>query len=380
MPNPRVTQLDPDSQTIDFGIGQPAFNLLPLELIRDAAARRLARGDREFLNYGYEQGDGVFREALSAFLQQQASYEASAENLMVTAGASQALDLICTHFARPGDTVFVEEPTYFLALRIFAERRLHALPVPSGPQGLDLDALQTLLAQRRPAFLYIVPTFQNPSGVTLPASSRARLVRLAQEHDFYVVADEVYHLLHYDQAPPPPLAQHTAGSERVLSLGSFSKILAPGLRLGWIQAAPTLLQRLTGSGLLDSGGGLNPFTSNVVRAILEQEQLAPHLAHLKVVYRRRAACMDAALQQHLGKNVSYTKPNGGFFFWITLASEAGALALLPAAREHGVAFQPGANFSATRGCQNCLRLSFTFYDEAQIEEGIARLAAAFTSM
>lgn len=369
----RVSQLEPDASMIDLGIGQPAFDLLPLDLLREAAAERLSQGDTAFLNYGYEQGDGYFRQALARFLQQQAGYDASPEMLMVTSGASQALDMICTHFARPGDTVFVEEPTYFLALRIMNDRRLNVVSVPTGADGLDLDALEALLARQRPAFLYTVPTFQNPSGVTLPAAQRERLLSLAQAHDFYVVADEVYHLLDYGEAPPPPLGRYASGG-RVLSLGSFSKILAPGLRLGWIQAAPTLLQRLTGSGLLDSGGGLNPFTANVVRPILEQGRLAPHIAWLKEIYSRRSARMDAALQQNLGDGVYYAKPKGGFFFWVALPQEAQAL--LSVARQHGVAFQPGSKFSASGGCRTHARLCFAFYDEATIERGVARLAKA----
>lgn len=376
MSNSRITQLDPDPNVIDFGIGQPALELLPLELVREAAARRLAGEERGFLNYGYEPGSGPFRELLSAFLRQHGAYDTTAGGLMVSNGASQGLDLICTHFARPGDVVFVEEPTYFLALRVLAERRLRPVPVPVGAQGIDMDALEGMLAQQRPAFLYTVPTFQNPTGVTLPAQKRARLAQLAAEHDFYIVADEVYHLLDFGSAPPPPLANY-AGSERVLSLGSFSKILAPGLRLGWIAAAPTLLQRLTSSGLLDSSGGLNPFTSAIIGALLEQRQFAPHIAWLNSVYAKRAACMDQALRRHFGENIGYAKPKGGFFFWLTLPESVDTSEQRPAARQMGVGYQPGANFSASGGCRNCMRLSYAFYDQAQIEEGVARLARLF---
>jgi len=369
----RITQLDPDSTTIDFGIGQPGFDLLPLDLIREAAALRLAEGDTTLLNYGYEQGDGSFLQALAGFLQPRYGFEVSPATLMTTTGASQALDLICTHFARPGDTVFVEEPTYFLALRIFAERRLNVVCVPTGEQGLQLDALEALLKKHQPAFLYTVPTFQNPSGFTTSAAHRRQLVELAQEHDFFIVADEVYHLLSYAQEPPAPLAQG-AGSGRVLSLGSFSKILAPGLRLGWIQAAPALLRRLTGSGLLDSSGGLNPFTSGVARVIIEEGWLDAHVAQLKDIYRRRVACMASALAHHLGPSVRYATPNGGFFFWVALPEGTDARELLPRARQREVSFRPGANFSGTGGCRHYMRLSFTFFDEEKIERGIARLA------
>lgn len=369
----RVTQLEPKADEVDFGIGQPDFGLLPLDLLREGAAARLSQGDNAFLNYGYEQGDGAFRQVLAQFLQGQASYGATPQNLMITCGASQGLDMICTHFARAGDTVFVEEPTYFLALRVFADRRLKVVPVPTDEEGLQMGALEAHLARQRPAFLYTVPTFQNPSGVTLPAARRERLLQLAQAHDFVVVADEVYHLLNYEGEPPAPLGSYTGG-ERVLSLGSFSKILAPGLRLGWIQAAPALLQRLTRSGLLDSGGGLNPFTSNVVRPIIEQGKLGEHIARLKAVYGRRRTMMDEALQRHLGQKARYSKAQGGFFFWVSLDGVEDTQALLPLAQEKGVAFQPGAKFSATGGCRNAMRLCFTFYDDEAIGRGVRRLA------
>ncbi len=373
MSQPRVTQLNPPPELIDLGIGQPGIDMLPLELLREAAGRALAREEREFLNYGLEQGDGYLRRALADFLRAQADFDVHPEWLMITTGSSQGLDLICTHFARPGDTVFVEEPTYFLALRIFAERGLNVAPAPMGSEGLDLDGLQEMLERQQPAFLYTVPTFQNPSGVTLPEARREELAQMAREYDFFVVADEVYHLLNYGPAPPRPLA-HYAGSERVLSLGSFSKILAPGLRLGWIQAAPSLLRTLTSSGLLDSGGGLNPFTSHVVRAVLEEDRLAPHIAELKEVYARRAAVMDQALQTHLGSRVRYRSPQGGFFFWVRLPDGLDARELFSEAEEHGVAYQPGPNFSATGGCSNYARLCFTYYGEERIEEGVARLS------
>ena len=198
----------------------------------------------------------------------------------MTAGASQALDLICTLYTQPGDVVFVEEPSYFLALRIFADHRLRVVGVPTDAEGLRIDALEELLRQQRPAFLYTIPTHQNPAGFTLPLARRRRLVELAQQHGFLVVADEVYHLLSYGAPPPPPLASWAA-TGAVLALGSFSKILAPGLRLGWLQAAPEHIHRLVTSGLLDSGGGLNPFTSGLVRVALERGWQEEHLGRLR---------------------------------------------------------------------------------------------------
>jgi len=379
MTNIRTTQLDLNAEVIDLGIGQPGFDLLPVEMMRRAAEVRLSEGDATLLNYGYEQGDGYFRRALARFLEEAYGVPVTAGSLMTTAGASQALDMICTYFTQPGDTVFVEEPTYFLALRILADHRLNVLGLPTDEEGLDMEALEAGLQSRRPAFVYTVPTFQNPAGFTLPRARRERLLALSREYEFYVVADEVYHLLHYGEPPPPPLTS-LAESERVISVGSFSKILAPGLRLGWLQAAAPVLERLTGSGLLDSGGGLNHFTSNLVRVALEEGWQAAHLADLRSTYARRLRTMEEALVRHLGDVAHYVTPEGGFYFWLALAGRRPATAdvarLLERARAHKVSFKPGIQFSSRDGLRHSMRICFAFYDEASIERGIERLAAA----
>ncbi len=377
-PELRITQVNLAPGQIDLGVGQPGFDLLPLAVLRRAAAVALMAEDPACLNYGYEQGDGRFRHALAQFLTAEYGFSVAAGDLLVTNGASQGLDLICTLFTRPGDTVLVEEPTYFLALRIFADHGLRVVGIPTAHNGLDLDALEAILARHRPVLLYTIPTFQNPSGVTLPLDSRERLVALSAAHNFLIVADEVYQLLHYTVTPPPPLA-YWVESGRVLSLGSFSKILAPGLRLGWIQAAAPLLARLTGSGLLDSGGGLNPFTSNVVRIALEKGWQAAHLAHLRQTYQRRLAAMAAALASHLGGIARFTVPDGGFFFWVALDEGVDTAVLLPAAHQHQTGYQPGVKFSSRGTLRHYLRLSFAFYDEATLVSGTRRLQQVFSN-
>jgi len=369
-----VTQSETAADIIDFGLGHPGPDLLPLGLMAHAAATRLQGDDSSLLQYGHEQGDGYFRRGLAAFLARHYAAPVDMDELFVAGGASQALDLICTLYTRPGDVVFVEEPTYFLALRIFADHHLRAVSIPTDGNGLMPAALEDALAQHRPALLYTIPTFQNPSGVTLSLPRRQRLVELAQEHNFLIVADEVYHLLSYDAAPPLPLAAFAAGGH-VLGLGSFSKILAPGLRLGWVQAAPQHISRLVNSGLLDSGGGLNPFTSGIVLVALEEGWQDAHLTHVRQVYGRRANALSAALRTQLGELVSFTAPDGGYFHWLTLPEAYDGEMLFRQAAAHKVGFRPGARFSATGRLQHCLRLSFAHYDEAQLAEGVERLAA-----
>lgn len=370
----QITQLNIPPRMIDLGVGQPSISLLPLDKIKQAAEHRMNQGDASILQYGVEQGGGYFRHALSQFLSGGYRTAVDPDQLFITAGASQGLDLICTHFAQAGDTIFVEEPSYFLALRIFADHRLKIISLPIDENGLIIDALEEKLTEHNPAFVYTIPTFHNPSSVTMSASRRESLVHLSEKHRFLIIADEVYHLLAYTVTPPPPMVTYD-NTGAVLSLGSFSKILAPGLRLGWIQAKPALVNRLTQSGLLESGGGLNPFTSSLVQSALELGLQRDHLAYLKRVYRLRSKSLSTSLNDLLPPSVTFTEPGGGFFIWLRLPDGADTEALWIAARQRGVNFQPGPGFSSRRGLQNYLRLSFVYYDIEELREGSKRLAS-----
>jgi 2-aminoadipate transaminase len=376
MDSPRITQVDRTVDRIDFGIGQPGFDLLPHTILARAAAARFAEGDTDLLNYGYEQGDGRFRLALADFLTINYGSPVSADGLMITAGASQALDLICTQFTQLGDTVFVEEPSYFLALRILKEdHHLNVVSLPIDENGLRIDALEDALTRHRPAFVYTIPTFQNPTGYTLSAERREQLIALSQEHNFMIVADEVYHLLGYDAPPPPPLASFV-DQANVLSVGSFSKILAPGLRLGWIGAAPQTVQRFVRSGLVDSGGGLNHFTSNLVRVVLEKGWQGAYLRDLRQIYTQRIEVMHSALSTHFGDRLRYRVPQGGYFFWLELLTGADTVDLLSIAHDQGVGFVPGTRFSSQDGLRHHFRLSFAHFNAEVIQMGIEKLATA----
>ncbi len=377
----RTSQIAVEPNMIDFGLGQPGFDLLPAELMRRAAAQRLDGQDTTFLNYGYEQGGGYFRQALAGFLRSQYQQSVNTDDLFVTTGSSTALSLICTFFTRPGDVVFAEEPSYFLALRIFADHGLRVIGLPLDEEGVDLATLEAALSEHHPAFFYTVPTFQNPTGITLSAARRQTLVDLAVQHGFLIVADEVYHSLGYRATPPAPLAAYAA-SERVLSVGSFSKILAPGLRLGWIQSSPPLLKPFVECGLVDSGGGLNPFTSALVQTALEAGWQDEFLAGLIQTYGERSAALGKALEAELGEMADFTVPAGGFFFWLKLQGAAARLntdELLAVARAHHVGFQPGKRFSSQGGLSQSIRLSFSFYETAALVEGAGRLADAIAA-
>jgi len=375
-PFPTIQNLVPPD-VIDLGLGDPSLSLLPLDLIREAAQLRFSENDNSFLQYGAEQGDGHFRLALADFLSKGYGFDVSPESLFVTNGISNALDLICTLFTKAGDTIFVEEPSYFLALKIFADHHLNVVAVDTDENGLIIESLEEKIAEFRPKFLYLIPAFQNPTGHTLSQQRRERLVQLAQEHDFILTADEVYQLLSYTQKPPDSFAAYI-DVENVLSLGSFSKILAPGLRLGWIQAHPKTIKRFVVSGLLDSGGGLNPFTSAIVRGIIESGRLENNINKLINTYRSRLNIMNSALQEQL-PDLEFFVPAGGYFFWLRLPEKADARELRKNAQFFKVDFRPGTLFSSRNGLKNQIRLCFVHYEGDEIKEGIIRLRQCLES-
>ena len=362
----------PEPGTINFGVGQPSEDLLPVELLRTAADDFLRSAKPVELNYGERQGDIRFLETLATFLSDGYGTEVTAESLFVTAGNSQALDFVCALFTRPGDTVIVEEPSYFLAFKIFADHGLNIVSIPVDDQGMDIDRLEQELRRTRPKILYTIPSFHNPGGQSMSAARRTRLVELSREYDFLIAADEVYQLLWYKQAPPAALGT-MADKGNILSLGSFSKILAPGLRLGWIQTSQNLMEKLLDSGAVNSGGSLNHFTSHVVRHAIELGLQQSLLEDLRQAYSSRVQTMDTALTEHIGDLASWQRPEGGYFFWLKFSKDVDTTELRRKASEYQTGFQPGKNFSSNGGLRNYMRLSFAHYGEADIQDGVARL-------
>ncbi len=355
---------------IDLGLGNPPPALLPLDMLRQASETWFMRRDPACLQYGAEPGDGYFLLALADFLGRAYGFPVGMDSLFVTAGASSGLDLLCTLCTRPGDTIFVEEPSYFLALRIFTDHGLQTVPIRTDEAGLLIEDLEQKLKAGIPKLLYIIPTHQNPSGQTLSQERRERLLGLSEKFGFLVVADEVYHFLSYDGLPPRPFAGY-AHHASVISVNSFSKILAPGLRLGWIQANPETVQRLALCGLLDSGGGMNPFTSAVVRSLLENGSLEQNIAGLKNTYGARIPPLDAHLRRHLPQ-AEYQVPRGGYFFWVRLPG-VDTQSLQEKARAFNVDIRPGIRFSSQGSLREYFRLCLAYYEPDEIEEGLLRL-------
>ena len=366
----------PPADTINFGVGQPSADLMPLALVAEASESFFSSAESIELNYGVKLGDPRFLETLAGFLQAGYHSTVDSEELFVTGGNSQALDLVSSLFARPGDTVFVEEPSYFLAFKIFRDHDLNIVSIPMDKDGLLIDELEQALPLHKPAFLYTIPSFQNPSGLSTSENRRQQILQLAEKYEFLIVADEVYQFLYYGEEPPAAYGTMIE-SGRVLSLGSFSKILAPGMRLGWIQSSAALRNQLSTSGFVNSGGSINHISSLIVRQAIENGGLNEHIKKLRLSYGNRVQAMDDALHTHFGGIARWTRPEGGYFFWLEFDQSVKTKTLRKKAGEFKTGFQPGPLFTPNEGLDNYLRLSFAHYQEKEIHEGIGRLRKLF---
>lgn len=368
---------------IELRWGDPAPELLPTARLADATRYVMAEHGPDALNYGAERGPGRLLEALAGWLERTEGRARPVERLFITAGVSYGLDLICTLWTEPGDVMLVEAPTYHLALRVFRDHRLEILPVVGDADGLDPAALTDAVdrlrrAGRAPRFLYAAPTFANPTGITQSPGRRQALVVAAHQAGVTVLEDDVYRRLWYDDSPPPPLADFEP-SGGVIRLSSFSKIVAPGLRVGWLEAEPDVVTRLAGSGLLDSGGGFSHFAAHVVAGLLERGEMEPHIATLRAAYRARRDIMLRALVEHMPAGCTWKTPAGGFFIWLRLPEGYDSARLLQQAERAGVSYAPGGRFFPDEGPDRegarYLRLAFSLLRSEELAEGVARLGA-----
>ncbi|MBC8447036.1 MAG: PLP-dependent aminotransferase family protein [Chloroflexi bacterium] len=369
---------------LSFYYGHPDPEAFPLAELQAAIEATLQRHVPAALLYGPEQGPSLLLDILCQKLLQDEGLRLRREHLFITAGASQGLDLICRLWTRPGDAVLVEAPSYHEAIAVLRDYPVRLAAVPLDDEGLIVEALaerlQELRAEgRHAAFLYTIPTFQNPSGVTMSAARRQALAALARAEQLWIAEDDVYRDLCYEGTVPPSLFE-LAGGQSVLRLGSFSKTLAPGLRLGWVLAAPEAVARLAGSGLRHSAGGANPFTAYVVAEFCRAGHLEPHVARLVARYRARRDAMLEALAAAMPPGVTWTRPQGGFFLWLTLPEPLTARAVLVAAQARGITFPPGEPFFAEGGGERHIRLPFSYVNLPDIIRGMAILGQAIRAV
>lgn len=363
--------------TISFIYGLPDPATFPVQDMRRAADQVLRERPELALQYGPEQGYGPLIDYLRDKLAGEEGLALQRPQIMLTAGSAQALDHLCTLFTRPGDLVLVEAPTYHETLQLFRDHGLRPLQIPIDEDGLLVEELgQRLgaLARRgeRVRFLYTIPNFQNPSGITLAADHRRPVLELAERFDLLVVEDDVYRDLAYEGKVPPSLFA-LDGGRRVLRIGSFSKILAPGVRMGWLMGPVDLIERLINSGLRCMGGGANPFMANILATYCQQGLLEPHIERLCQVYRERRDAMLAVLAAYVPDDAGWTRPRGGFFVWLTLPEPLRAAEVADRAKAAGLLISVGDPFFAEMPIGQHLRLAFSYVSPARIREGIETL-------
>ncbi|MBI1766372.1 MAG: PLP-dependent aminotransferase family protein [Acidobacteria bacterium] len=348
----------------------PAAELFPLDEFRRSVERVLRRDGRALLQYGASGG----YEALQQYLQQQMALvgiRAEPDEMLLTSGCQQALDLLRQTLLQPGDEVIVENPTYPGALSLFCQPQYKCIGVPVDAQGLNLNALEEVLQRRRPKLIYVVPTFHNPTGVTMDLAARRRLLELAAQYRVPLVEDEIYRDLRYEGAALPSLkALDQYGV--VIYLNSFSKVSFPGLRVGWVVAPRLLIEHLQSLRQRTDMHG-NLLSQAALADFARQGLLNKHLQRCRRNYVQRRDALLTSLGKHLPTDSTWTQPEGGLAVWVRLPEGVNAEMLLAQAQLQNIYFTPGTRFYACGARTNTLRLSFTMVTAAQIEEGVKRL-------
>ena len=368
---------------ISFAGGFPDSAMFDVDGIREAATKALANEPGAALQYGATEGYQPLREQLAAFMQAKGAKDVAADQLIVTTGSQQALDLLGKCLVDPGSKAIVEGPTFLATIQCF---RLYGADLVSAPidgNGVQVDELERLIAQHKPKFVYLIPTFGNPSGAMLSLERRKRVLELAVKYQTLIVEDDPYGDLYFD-APPPPsllaLSDQVPGSrDWLVHCGSLSKVLSPGLRVGWMVAPPDLLGRAVMCKQF-SDAHTSTFAQATAAQYLAAGRMPATLARVRQVYGARAKAMGDALRSDLDDAIEFVQPQGGLFVWARLTGAGGKVKdgneFAQRAIEQGVAFVPGAPFYCANPDVSTLRLSFATADEAKIREGIARLGKA----
>jgi 2-aminoadipate transaminase len=358
-------------EVINFAGGLPAPELFDAAGIAATYRAVLAEEPARALQYSTTEGEPTLRAALADRTTAR-GLPTGPDDLLVTTGSQQALSLLATALLEPGDTVLVENPCYLAALQAFGFAGARVVPVPGDEHGVDPEALEELVVRERPKLLYTVPTFQNPTGRTLPAGRRAAVAAVAARRGLWIIEDDPYGELRYEGERVPWIASLAGAEDRTVLLGSFSKVMAPGLRLGWLRA-PGELRRACA--VAKQAADLHTPTVNQLAAAryLADHDLDAHVTRVAGVYRERRDAMLAALPGALPEGSVWTRPEGGMFLWVRLPEPYDTTALLPQVVRHDVAYVPGAPFYAGPPDRTTLRLCFVTQTPEEIEEGLRRL-------
>jgi 2-aminoadipate transaminase len=353
---------------LSFAGGLPAPELFPVDEIAAAHAEVLLQNGRSALQYSTTEGFGPLREWIAAHLRHR-GIAARADELLITSGSQQGIDLVARVFLDPGDVVLVESPTYLAAIQAFAAYQVRLIAVPSDDDGMQVDRLPALIAAHQPKLIYLVPSFQNPKGTTLPPARRAALVEIAAQHQVAILEDDPYGELSFAGPPPRPVAAGSPGN--VLYLGTFSKTLAPGLRIGWLWGDARIVRKAT---IAKQAADLHTATlaQRATSALLARFDYEGHVARIRDVYRERCQTMLGALAAHTPAGCRWIEPTGGMFVWLQLPEGIDADALLTAAIERRVAFVPGSAFFVDQVRRDFVRLNFSNQPPPSIVEGMRR--------
>jgi DNA-binding transcriptional MocR family regulator len=367
---------------ISFAGGFPDSAMFDVEGLKEASAKALAEEPGGALQYGATEGYEPLRTQLSAFMKTK-GVEVDPSGLIVTTGSQQALDLLGKTLISPGDKVIVEGPTFLATIQCFRLYGAQLISAPVDADGVRTDELEKLIAEHKPKFVYLIPTFGNPSGAMLSLERRRKVLEMAVRYQTLIVEDDPYGDLYFDQAPPPSimsLTREVPGSRALVAhCGSLSKVLSPGLRIGWMIGPAELLAKATMCKQF-SDAHTSTFAQATAAQYLKSGRMPATLAHVREVYAERARAMGEALRRELGDAITFTQPGGGLFFWARLTGAGGKVAdanvLAKRAIEKLVAFVPGAPFFAEKPDVATLRLSFATANVDKIREGIARLGTA----
>ncbi len=359
-------------EVLSFAGGLPAPEAFPVEALARAHADVLADDAAAALQYGPTEGYAPLR-AWVAERMTRRGLPAAPEQVLITAGSQQGIDLVAKALIDPGDLVLVEAPSYLAALQTFSTYEARFEAVETDDEGMRVDGLERSLRERRVKLVYLVPNFQNPRGTTLGLGRRARIAQLAAEHGVTVLEDDPYAELRYRGVALPPIAGLEPGAP-VIHLGSFSKTLAPGLRLGYVIADERTIRALTiAKQAVDLHSG--SLAQRAVTRLLETFDYEAHLRDLRRLYAERLDAMLASIEHSFPEGTTWTRPEGGMFVWMRLPADLDAEELLADAMRERVAFVPGAPFYPERPCRETLRLNFSNRPPPLIAEGMARLGA-----
>ncbi len=368
---------------ISFAGGFPDSAMFDVDGIRIAANAALTKEPGAALQYGATEGYGPLREQIASFMQKKGTQDLAPEQLIVTTGSQQALDLLGKTMISPGDKVIVEGPTFLATIQCFRLYGAELISAPVDGEGVKTDELERLIEEHRPKFVYLIPTFGNPSGALLSEERRRAVLAMAVRHQTLIVEDDPYGDLYFGEAPPPSLlalsAQVPGSRDLLVHCGSLSKVLSPGLRVGWMVGPPELLAKATMCKQF-SDAHTSTFAQATAAQYLIAGRMPGTLAKVRKVYAERAAAMGDALRRELGDAIEFVQPQGGLFIWARLTGFNGMLSdgaeFARRAIENNVAFVPGAPFYASNPDTATLRLSFATVGIDKIEEGIARLGAS----